>query len=238
MPRRIEIGRPSSTTSRGPRMRNSTPVPRFDRSTACRGCLARELPANYRSNGRIVGRECSSSDRPGVFLANERRWAARENQEGMMVSKTTVSRFVGLVFLVAALSRSARRTRCTSTGTTPQGLKADGLRLQGIAEQVSRRCAATRSRPQGRRPALPGNGSAYANRAGGQLLHAAGARRRRGCAGSAMARPTRKPQVVRGQQLRLGRSRHRCDRRLRSAAVVRAVLIVGIRRIRQEKLAV
>ena len=44
-----------------------------------------------------------------------------------MVSKITVSRFVGLVFLVAALSSGT--ANASLEGTTPQGLKADGLRL-------------------------------------------------------------------------------------------------------------
>src|SRR6478752_2233071 len=48
-----------------------------------------------------------------------------------MISKTTASRFVGLVFLVAALSSGT----ANAAGTTPQGLKADGLRLTGLAER-------------------------------------------------------------------------------------------------------
>jgi hypothetical protein len=46
-----------------------------------------------------------------------------------MSSKITFSRVVGLVFLAAALWSG----NATAAGSTPQGLKADGLRLQGIA---------------------------------------------------------------------------------------------------------
>lgn len=48
-----------------------------------------------------------------------------------MGSRTTFSRIVGLVFLVAALSSGT----ASAAGTTPQGLKADGLRWQGLAQR-------------------------------------------------------------------------------------------------------
>jgi hypothetical protein len=51
-----------------------------------------------------------------------------------MGSKITFSRFVGLVFLAAALSGGTANALAAG-GTTPQGLKADGLRLQGMAER-------------------------------------------------------------------------------------------------------
>ena len=51
-----------------------------------------------------------------------------------MGSKVTISRFVGLVFLVAALTGGTANAMSVE-GTTPQGLKADGLRLQGIADR-------------------------------------------------------------------------------------------------------
>ena len=53
-----------------------------------------------------------------------------------MGPKITFSRFVGLVFLVAALS-SGTANATTVGGSTPQGLKADGLRLQGIADRYA-----------------------------------------------------------------------------------------------------
>jgi len=53
-----------------------------------------------------------------------------------MGSKITVSRFVGLVFLAAALA-SGTANAATSPGYTAQGLKADGLRLQSMAERYT-----------------------------------------------------------------------------------------------------
>ncbi|MDX6407210.1 MAG: hypothetical protein QOE13_281 [Gaiellaceae bacterium] len=51
-----------------------------------------------------------------------------------MGPKITFSRFVGLVFLVAALSSGAANAASVG-GNTPQGLNADGLRLQAIADR-------------------------------------------------------------------------------------------------------
>jgi hypothetical protein len=51
-----------------------------------------------------------------------------------MGSKITISRFVGLVFLVAALTGGTANAMSVE-GSTPQGLKADGLRLQGLADR-------------------------------------------------------------------------------------------------------
>ena len=51
-----------------------------------------------------------------------------------MGSKITFSRFVGLVFLAAALTGGTANAMSVG-GTTPQGLKADGLRLQGVADR-------------------------------------------------------------------------------------------------------
>ena len=47
-----------------------------------------------------------------------------------MSSRVTLSRVIGLVFLVAALVSGPASA---ATGETPQGLKADGLRWQGLA---------------------------------------------------------------------------------------------------------
>ena len=53
-----------------------------------------------------------------------------------MGSKVTISRFVGLVFLVAALTGGTANAMSVQ-GTTPQGLNADGLRLQGLADRYA-----------------------------------------------------------------------------------------------------
>jgi hypothetical protein len=52
----------------------------------------------------------------------------------MMGSKITFSRLVGLVFLAAALTGGTANAMSLG-GTTAQGLKADGLRLQGMADR-------------------------------------------------------------------------------------------------------
>jgi hypothetical protein len=127
-----------------------------------------------------------------------------------MISKTTASRFVGLVFLVAALSSGT----ANAAGTTPQGLKADGLRWQGIAQ-------------------------AYANRADrpAASFYTAQALKAQGLRWQALARSYARPQVVHGNSFDWGAAG------IGAIGVVglllcAAVLIGGIRRIRQEKLAV
>ncbi len=47
-----------------------------------------------------------------------------------MSSKHTFRRVVGLGFVIAAIASATAQ----AGGTTPQGLRADGLRLQGIAQ--------------------------------------------------------------------------------------------------------
>jgi hypothetical protein len=54
----------------------------------------------------------------------------RSKKEGTMYRKFTVSGTIGLVVLVAALSAGT----ALANDTTPQGLKADGLRLQAVAQ--------------------------------------------------------------------------------------------------------
>ena len=120
-----------------------------------------------------------------------------------MGSKVTISRFVGLVFLVAALTGGTANAMSVQ-GTTPQGLKADGLRLQGIADRYVQMSGSTQEglkadglRLQGladryaqmsgyTQDGLRADGlryqamaRAYAEPAGGELLHAAGAQGRR-----------------------------------------------------------
>ena len=97
-----------------------------------------------------------------------------------MGSKVTVSRFVGLVFLVAALS-SGTASAMSVEGTTPQGLKADGLRLQGIADRYAQMSGYTQDglRADGLRYQAMARAYATARPAGGELLHAAGTEGRR-----------------------------------------------------------
>jgi hypothetical protein len=54
----------------------------------------------------------------------------RSKKEGIMQRKFTVSGTIGLVVLVAALLAGT----ALASGTTPQGLEADGLRLQAVAQ--------------------------------------------------------------------------------------------------------
>jgi len=121
-----------------------------------------------------------------------------------MISKTTASRFVGLVFLVAALSSGT----ANAAGTTPQGLKADGLRLTGLAERYQAMSVYT---PQ----ALKAQGLRW----------------------QALARSYAKPQVVHGSSFDWGAAGIGAMG-VFGLLLCAAVLIGGIRRIRQEKLAV
>jgi len=151
-----------------------------------------------------------------------------------MGSKVTISRFVGLVFLVAALSGTTNAM--SAAGTTPQGLKADGLRLQGLADRYAQLRGYTQDglRADGLR--YQAMARAYADRPAAsfytpQALKAEGLRWQR------MAQAYSQPQVVRDGGFDWG------------AAGIGALgffvvmlcasaLVFGIRRIRQEKLAV
>jgi hypothetical protein len=152
----------------------------------------------------------------------------------MMGSKVTISRFVGLVFLVAALSGTTNAL--SAAGTTPQGLQADGLRLQGLADRYAQLRGYTQDglRADGLR--YQAMARAYADRPAAsfytpQALKAEGLRWQR------MAQAYSQPQVVRDSGFDWG------------AAGIGAlgffvvmlcasVLVFGIRRSRQEKLAV
>ena len=112
-----------------------------------------------------------------------------------MGSKITISRFVGLVFLVAALS-SGTANAMSVEGTTPQGLKADGLRLQGLADRYAQMSGYTQDglRADGLR--YQAMARAYADRPAAsfytpQALKAEGLRWQR------MAQAYAQPQVVR-----------------------------------------
>ena len=153
-----------------------------------------------------------------------------------MGSKITISRFVGLVFLVAALTGGTANAMSVG-GSTPQGLKADGLRLQGIADRYAQMRGYTQAglRADGLR--YQAMARAYPSRPAAsfytpQALEAQGLRWQR------MAQAyTQQPQVVRDSGFDWG------------AAGIGAigvfvvllcggVLIFGVRRIREEKLAV
>jgi len=153
-----------------------------------------------------------------------------------MGSKITISRFVGLVFLVAALTGGTANAMSVG-GSTPQGLKADGLRLQGLADRYGQMRGYTQAglRADGLR--YQAMARAYPSRPAAsfytpQALEAQGLRWQR------MAQAyTPQPQVVRASSFDWG------------AAGIGAVgvfvvllcggvLIFGLRRIREEKLAV
>jgi len=153
----------------------------------------------------------------------------------MMGSKITISRFVGLVFLVAALTGGTANATSVG-GSTPQGLKADGLRLQGIADRYAQMRGYTQDglRADGLR--YQAMARAYPSRPAAsfytpQALEAQGLRWQR------MAQAYTQPQVARDSGFDWG------------AAGIGAigvfvvllcggVLIFGVRRIREEKLAV
>ena len=151
-----------------------------------------------------------------------------------MGSKVTISRFVGLVFLVAALSGTINAM--AAGGTTPQGLKADGLRLQGLADRYTQLRGYTQDglRADGLR--YQAMARAYANRPAASF-YAPQALEAQGLRWQAMAQAYSQPQVIRDSGFDWG------------AAGIGAigvfvvllcgvVLIFGVRRIREEKLAV
>jgi hypothetical protein len=156
------------------------------------------------------------------------------NKEDMMRSKITISRFVGLVVLVAALSGTANAM--SAEGTTPQGLKADGLRLQGIADRYVQMGGYTQDglRADGLR--YQAMARAYQSRPAAsfytpQALKAEGLRWER------MAQAYSQPQVVRNSSFDWGAAGIGAIG-VFVAMLCAAVLFLGVRRIREEKLAV
>ena len=151
-----------------------------------------------------------------------------------MGSKVTISRFVGLVFLVAALSGTTNAM--AAGGTTPQGLKADGLRLQGLADRYAQMSGYTQDglRADGLR--YQAMARAYADRPAAsfytpQALKAEGLRWQR------MAQVYSQPQVVRESSFDWGAAGIGAIG-VFVAMLCAAVLILAVRRIREEKLAV
>jgi hypothetical protein len=152
-----------------------------------------------------------------------------------MGSKFTISRFVGLVFLVAALSGGTANAMSTG-GTTPQGLKADGLRLQGIADRYVQMSGYTQDglRADGLR--YQAMARAYADRPAAsfytpQALEAQGLRWQR------MAQAYAQPQVVQDSGFDWGAAGIGAIG-VFGAMLCAAVLFLAVRRIREEKLAV
>jgi hypothetical protein len=152
-----------------------------------------------------------------------------------MGSRVTISRFVGLVFLVAALTGGTANAM-SSQGTTPRGLMADGLRLQGLADRYAQMSGYTQDglRADGLR--YQAMARAYADKPAAsfytpQALKAEGLRWER------MAQAYSQPQVVRDSGFDWGAAGIGALG-VFVAMLCASVLVFGIRRIRQENPAV
>jgi len=152
-----------------------------------------------------------------------------------MGPKITISRFVGLVFLVAALSSGPANAMSTE-GTTPQGLKADGLRLQGIADRYVQMSGYTQDglRADGLR--YQAMARAYANRPAASF-YTPQALKAEGLRWQTMAQAYARPPVVRDSGFDWGAAGIGAIG-VFVAMLGAAVLIFAVRRIREEKLAV
>jgi hypothetical protein len=177
-----------------------------------------------------------------------------------MVPKITFSPFVGLVFLVAALS-SGTANAMSAGGSTPQGLKADGLRLQGIADRYVRMSGYTQEGLKADGLRLQGLAARYVQMSGytqdglraDGLRYQAMARayqsrpaasfytpqalKAEGLRWQMMAQTYTQPQVVRNNGFDWGAAGIGAIG-VFVAMLCAAVLILGVRRIREEKLAV
>jgi hypothetical protein len=152
-----------------------------------------------------------------------------------MGPKITFSRFVGLVFLVAALS-SGTANAMSVGGNTPQGLKADGLRLQGIADRYVQMRGYTQDglRADGLR--YQAMARAYQSRPAASF-YTPQALKAEGLRWQAMAQSYAQPQVVRNSGFDWGAAGIGAFG-VFVALLCGAVLFLGVRRIREEKLAV
>jgi hypothetical protein len=153
----------------------------------------------------------------------------------MMGSKITISRVVGLVFLVAALS-SGTANAMSVGGTTPQGLKADGLRLQGLADRYAQMSGYTQDglRADGLR--YQAMARAYESRPAASF-YTPQALKAEGLRWQTMAQAYAQPQVVRDSGFDWGAAGIGAIG-VFVAMLCAAVLILAVRRIREEKLAV
>lgn len=152
-----------------------------------------------------------------------------------MGPKITISRFVGLVFLVAALTSGTANAMSTG-GTTPQGLKAEGLRLQGIADRYVQMRGYTQDglRADGLR--YQAMARAYENRSAASF-YTPQALKAEGLRWQTMARVYAQPQVVRNSGFDWGAAGIGAIG-VFVAMLCASALVIGVRRIRQEKLAV
>jgi hypothetical protein len=177
-----------------------------------------------------------------------------------MGPRITISRFVGLVFLVAALS-SGTANAMSVEGSTPQGLKADGLRLQGIADRYVQMSGYTQEGLQADGLRLQGLADRYVQMSGytqdglraDGLRYQAMARayadrpaasfytpqalKAEGLRWQTMAQAYSQPQVVRDSGFDWGAAGIGAIG-VFVAMLGAAVLILAVRRIREEKLAV
>lgn len=151
------------------------------------------------------------------------------------MSCKTFSRFSGLVFLVAALVGGISNALAAS-GSTPQGLRADGLRLQAQAERYAQLRGFTQDGLKADGLRYQAMAHAYAAKPAAsyyspRALKADGLRWQR------MAQAYASPQVIRGNGFDWGAA---LIGALGSfvAVLCGVVLIVGVRRMRHEKLAV
>jgi hypothetical protein len=152
-----------------------------------------------------------------------------------MGPKITISRFVGLVFLVAALT-SGTANAMSAGGTTPQGLKADGLRFQGIAERYAQMRGYTDEGLKADGLRLQAAARAYANRPAASF-YTPQALKAEGLRWQLMAQAYAEPQVIRNSGFDWGAAGIGALG-LFVAMLCASVLILAVRRIRQERLAV
>jgi hypothetical protein len=152
-----------------------------------------------------------------------------------MGPKITFSRFVGLVFIISALTCGTASATSVG-GSTPQGLKADGLRLQGIADRYVQMRGYTQEglRADGLR--YQAIARAYQSRPAASF-YTPQALKAEGLRWQAMAKAYTQPQVVRNSGFDWGAAGIGAIG-VFVAMLCAAVLFLGVRRIREEKLAV
>jgi len=166
----------------------------------------------------------------------EAAWGRLESKEDTMGPKITFSRFVGLVFLVGALTGGTANAMSVG-GTTPQGLKADGLRLQGIADRYVEMRGYTQDGLKADGLRWQAIARSYANRPAASFYTPRQLKveaMRWQAMAQAYAEP---PQVVRSSGFDWGAAGIGALG-VFVAMLCAAVLFLGVRRLRQEKLAV